>query len=306
MKTMRSVLMVMIVGAALMLIAVFLIPKKEDSILSFRTTLNNIARGHDDYRAAVDAVRRYANDNEGISLREEYRAGAGITGLTIRLKHVRAFIYVSESDRFEIYIAGKKPEKLTIDIHENTLSLIDNTTSLKKYLSIGNNKDEYGVAFGIPKSAALERFDISTGLGELHIDTVAANTLQIEGGIGQTVVRSVFAKNVTISAGIGEIDVKESQFSNAKIEMGIGAFSFEGVLLGKSVIEGGIGSTSLVIHAPRSNYYVRGESGIGTIRVNRQKTHFPLGTEIDAGERDAEHEIYIDGGIGEISIEFDQ
>lgn len=80
--------------------------------------------------------------------------------------------------------------------------------------------------------------------------------------------------------------------------MGVGKFSITSSIIGDSKINAGIGSLELNILEKEENYKIKIDKGIGNIKINGENVTDDI---YGSGERI----IDIEGGIGNINIDFD-
>lgn len=78
----------------------------------------------------------------------------------------------------------------------------------------------------------------------------------------------------------------------------MGEFVFSGKLTGKSEIDSGVGAINIDIMNNKEDYTIDVSKGIGNVTLDGQKL------EMDRVYGTGENYLDIDGGVGEIKIEF--
>ena len=80
--------------------------------------------------------------------------------------------------------------------------------------------------------------------------------------------------------------------------MPLGEFIFSGKLIGKNEIDSGVGKINIDLLDNLENYTIDVDKGIGTVTLNEKKL------EMDRVYGTGKNHLEIDGGIGEIKINF--
>ena len=96
----------------------------------------------------------------------------------------------------------------------------------------------------------------------------------------------------------GKTELKSCKINNLKANLGMGEFTFSGILTGKSEIDSGVGAINIDLMNNKKNYTVDVSKGLGNVTLDGQKL------EMDRVYGSGENYLDIDGGIGEIKIDF--
>ena len=96
----------------------------------------------------------------------------------------------------------------------------------------------------------------------------------------------------------GKTELNSCEINNLKANLGIGEFVFSGKLTGKNKIDSGIGAIKISLMDNKNNYTINVSKGLGSVTLDGQKL------EMDRVYGTGENYLDIDGGIGEIKIEF--
>lgn len=105
---------------------------------------------------------------------------------------------------------------------------------------------------------------------------------------------------VRLKVELGKASILSGKIDDLNLDMGIGSVEITSVITGNSKIDAGIGNLDLRIQDNKENYTIESDSGIGNIKID--------GTKIsdDSKYGNGKNIIKIDGGIGNIDIEFNK
>lgn len=253
--------------------------------------------------------------------------GGGVTAiLTVTgVKSLKTEIEENKAQlsQLEEYIpADKSPEKLLIEVgaantviekgeefalryagasfnfHENEgkLEIESNEGSL---FSFGGTTGQLIIT--VPEKMSFKKVEISAGAGDIHIESLICDNLDLDLGAGQVIVDSIRVnKDANIDGGAGEITVADGDITNADISLGVGKAEIISRLRGNSTVEAGVGDTKLTLRGEKENYTITAETGIGDFRVD--------GERVSDGEiiGDGENIVEIEGGIGAVRVLFEE
>lgn len=154
----------------------------------------------------------------------------------------------------------------------------------------------------IPENMAqIDEIKISTGAGKINIEKLNAQSLYLELGAGDVhIENAIVTKEAKIDGGVGKNEFKSSEINNLKANLGVGGFSFEGKLTGKNKIDSGVGAIDISLNGKKENYTVDVNKGLGNITIDGQKV------EKEGTYGNGENYIEIDGGIGEIKLNYNE
>lgn len=154
----------------------------------------------------------------------------------------------------------------------------------------------------IPENMAqIDEIKISTGAGKINIEKLNAQSLYLELGAGDVYIENVIVtKEAKIDGGVGKNEFKSCEINNLKANLGVGGFVFDGKLIGKNKIDSGVGSIDISLMGKKENYTVGVDKGVGNITIDGQKV------EKEGTYGNGENYIEIDGGIGEIKLNYNE
>ena len=147
---------------------------------------------------------------------------------------------------------------------------------------------------------AIDETKIQTGAGKINIEKLNTQSLYLELGAGDVYIENVIATGETkIDGGVGKTELKSCEINNLKANLGMGEFTFSGKLTGKSKIDSGVGTINIDLIDNKNNYKIDVSKGLGNVTLDGQKL------ETDRVYGIGENYLDIDGGIGEIKIDFE-
>ncbi len=147
---------------------------------------------------------------------------------------------------------------------------------------------------------AIDETKIQTGAGKINIEKLNTQSLYLELGAGDVYIENVIATGETkIDGGVGKTELKYCEINNLKANLGMGEFTFSGKITGKSEIDSGVGAINIDLIDNKNNYKIDVSKGLGNVTLDGQKL------ETDRVYGIGENYLDIDGGIGEIKIDFE-
>ena len=225
---------------------------------------------------AVSGITSIKNEIREAKANEEYtvyNVEDGISNISLNLS--TASLAVKQGDSFSVYHGEgfKIKNKKGILYVEDTIKEILNITS------------SHTVIITVPKNKTFGKVTINSGAGSIYIEKLTCDTLDLDLGVGTTDIDYIKVNSkAKIDGGVGAVGVGKSDIS-AK-------------LTGKSDIDAGIGDVKLTLKGGENIYTLRGETGIGAVRVGGEK----LVDDKDMGS--GKNIVDIDGGIGTVRIDF--
>ena len=166
---------------------------------------------------------------------------------------------------------------------------------------LNNNNMSSNLIIYIPEDMiAIDETKIQTGAGKINIEKLNTQSLYLELGAGDVYIENVIATGETkIDGGVGKTELKYCEINNLKANLGMGEFTFSGKLTGKSKIDSGVGAINIDLIDNKNNYKIDVSKGLGNVTLDGQKL------ETDRVYGIGENYLDIDGGIGEIKIDFE-
>ena len=166
---------------------------------------------------------------------------------------------------------------------------------------LNNNNISSNLIIYIPEDMiAIDETKIQTGAGKINIEKLNTQSLYLELGAGDVYIENIIATGETkIDGGVGKAELKSCEINNLKANLGMGEFTFSGKLTGKSKIDSGVGAINIDLVDNKNNYKIDVSKGLGNVTLGGQKL------ETDRVYGIGENYLDIDGGIGEIKIDFE-
>ena len=163
-----------------------------------------------------------------------------------------------------------------------------------------NNNKESNLIIYIPRDMiAIDETKIETGAGKINIEKLNTQSLYLELGAGDVYIKNLtVTKEAKIDGGLGRTELKSCEINNLKANLGMGDFVFNGKLTGKNEIDSGVGAIDIDLMDNKGNYKINVSKGLGNVTIDGQKL------EMDRVYGTGENYLDVDGGIGEIKIEF--
>lgn len=166
----------------------------------------------------------------------------------------------------------------------------------KKWFS---NYEEKELILYLPEDIEFKKVKINTGAGKIDIENLNTENLEFELGAGETEIQKLtVSKECEIDGGAGKLSIRESVINDLDLDMGVGEINLTSSLTGKNEINAGVGNLNIDLQGERESYKIQADKGLGAIKIDEN--------EISNGETfgNGENYIEVDGGIGNIDIDF--
>ena len=151
----------------------------------------------------------------------------------------------------------------------------------------------------LPENIEFEKVKIATGAGKIDIETLKTEKLAFELGAGETKIQDLkVLKECEIDGGAGKISILNGTINDLNLDMGVGEVNLTSNLTGKNEINAGVGSLNIDLQGEKDSYKIQANKGLGSIKID--------GKELPDGESfgNGENYIEVDGGVGNIKIDF--
>lgn len=219
---------------------------------------------------------------------QTYTVGDDIASLTVDV--AAAELEVKTGDGFSV---ESNLKKLDVE-NKNGCLLIEEQGS-----RIGVHSNDAVVKVTIPADAVFEKVSITTGAGSVRLDRLDTDRLVLELGAGEVSIGSLVAtEGSSISGGAGKITVSDGALANLELDMGVGELNLTSALNGDCDLNMGVGNADITLIGSLQGYTIELDKGIGDATVAGVK----LGDDVEYGN--GPHRLDIDGGVGNVTIEF--
>ena len=214
-----------------------------------------------------------------------------VTTLKIDLAYTN--LDIKTGDDFKVETNNSK---ITFEENNGSVKIKEENRNL-----LNNNNMSSNLIIYIPEDMiAIDETKIQTGAGKINIEKLNTQSLYLELGAGDVYIENVIATGKTkIDGGVGKTELKSCEINNLKANLGMGEFTFSGKLTGKSKIDSGVGAINIDLIDNKNNYKIDVSKGLGNVTLDGQKL------ETDRVYGIGENYLDIDGGIGEIKIDFE-
>ncbi len=145
----------------------------------------------------------------------------------------------------------------------------------------------------------LDEIKISAGAGEVLLDGVSSSSLDLDQGAGFLKITNSTFYDTHIDGGAGRIVIENSALRNLDLDTGAGEVSINASLTGKNEIDCGVGSVTVFVQGAKDDYQLYLEKGLGVVTLNKEQVSgdYRFGNGI--------HSLHIEGGVGNISLDFE-
>lgn len=198
----------------------------------------------------------------------------------------------------------KTGDSFKVETNNSKISFIENNGSVKikeeKYNWSKNHDNASELIIYLPEDMiAIDETKIEAGAGTINIEKLNTQGLYLELGAGDVHIENIMAtQEAKIDGGLGKTELKSCEINNLKANLGMGEFVFSGKLTGKNEVDSGVGTINIDLLDSSENYTINVDKGIGSVTLDGKKL------EMDRVYGTGENYLDIDGGIGEIKINF--
>lgn len=198
----------------------------------------------------------------------------------------------------------KTGDSFKVETNNSKISFMDNNGNIKiKEENHGffmNKNYASDLVIYIPENMIdFDEVKIETGAGKINIQSLNTQGLYLELGAGDVYIENlIVTKEAKIDGGVGKTEIKSCEINNLKANLGVGTFDLNGKLTGKSKVDSGVGAININLIDNLENYMIDVSKGLGSVTLDGNKI------EMDRIYGTGENYLSVDGGIGEIKIDF--
>ena len=198
----------------------------------------------------------------------------------------------------------KTGDSFKVETNNSKITFSNDNGSVKikeeKYDWSKNHDNASELIIYIPEDVIVfDETNIEAGAGNINIENLNTQGLYLELGAGDVHIENIIAtQEAKIDGGLGRTELKSCEINNLKANLGMGEFVFSGKLTGKNEVDSGIGTINIELLDGLENYTIDVEKGIGSVTLDGKKL------DMDRVYGTGENYLDIDGGIGEIKINF--
>lgn len=218
---------------------------------------------------------------------------------SIDIDHSLGKLIIKTSDSDEVIVETTNvTDEFKIKLKDNGELYIQDE---KEFFSVfGNNigKNRKIVIY-LPEDFIADKVDIDAGAGNIEIENLTARKFVLNAGFGNVDGEGIIADSCSLESGVGNVSLSKVDFKHFDVEGGVGNIKVDGVLLGKTSVESGVGNIRLIVRGNINDYNISTEKGIGSVKVDGN------GVNLINGNNNASNFMTIEGGIGNIDIDFE-
>lgn len=157
---------------------------------------------------------------------------------------------------------------------------------------------ETRVIITLPPEFFFKNVDMDIGAGEVSIETLWCETLELDLGTGNCSIDSLaVTRRADIDGGAGMLRIDGGSISDLDLDMGVGGLDLTAALLGNTDLDMGVGNVDLNILGDERDYRLDIDKGLGSVHIGERL--FSGGVLGNGTNR-----VDIDGGIGDIDVVF--
>lgn len=196
---------------------------------------------------------------------------------------------ISTGDKFEY---STNNEYIKVDQKDGKIVIKETLTSIPK-------SSDFKLNVTIPADRSFDVVSISTGAGDVTVDSLTARDFDFEIGAGDVTINNLAVTGeAEIDCGAGELNINNASLNNLELNSGVGEINITSLFTGDCEINSGIGEVNVNAVGSAQDYTVSVSKGAGDVTVNGTKVS--RDTTVGSGQ----NKIELNGGIGEASISF--
>ena len=237
---------------------------------------------------AVASVPLLVSDGDGIGEMKTYAVTEAVKNLEIDLSGAR--LEIKTGDRFAVESDHKY---LKVENADGTLAIKEDRPAFGFY------SEGAQVTLMIPDNFTFDKAAVSTGAGTVKIDTLSSQRLSLDLGAGEVDIGTLTATTrASINSGAGELRIGGGELAGLDLNIGVGEADLESRLTGNCSIDYGVGELNLTLTGTPDDYCITLDKGVGKATLDGAK----MSDDVVYGGGEAS--IEIDGGVGDMKIEF--
>lgn len=180
-----------------------------------------------------------------------------------------------------------------------TSNVTEDKLTLKEKKKLWFSKKNSELIITIPSSYVFEQVKINSEVGNITIHDLMTQDLSLDLGAGIVQIYNLTVlKKAEIDGGAGSIEIANGKIHNLDLDLGVGKTSLTASLSGNSEINAGIGEVHITLLGVSDDYQLLVNKGLGTVTIDKQEV------KNDTIYGNGENKVTVDGGIGNMQIEF--
>lgn len=218
-----------------------------------------------------------------------------IRDLDMTLRSCELQVSPSEDDQIRLEIEDGQEKHFSVRQKGGALSINDSRKNKNHLKAIRVNLQ-------IPEDYVFQSVSMTLGAGNVRLERLAANEIDIEGGAGKIEAETLIAKDeLNAEIGAGDFYIKSASLGETDIECGVGKFEIGSCELnGDADISGGVGDVNIGIIGEKEDYNYELSCGLGELAVfDDSYTSLGKDKEID---NDAPYTLSLECGVGRVNV----
>ena len=119
----------------------------------------------------------------------------------------------------------------------------------------------------LPMNTCYEEIKAELGAGQMNLDNLSANTMEVEIGAGQVVANGLIAENLTLGVGAGDVVLEESILKELELEVGAGNCEIAGRIDGNVKANCAAGNIVVEVDGKESDFNYDMQCAVGKIQI---------------------------------------
>jgi len=186
------------------------------------------------------------------------------------------------------------------DKNDNELTIFGFDIPLGTWTT-GTSVDSTNIVLTIPKDFVAENLKIKIDAGTMKADNLTAEEADIHVSAGYCRMNNLTVENESFfSVNAGELNIDNINANNVNMECGVGNLVATGIISGDSYVKNDIGNIDLNMNGREENYNYSVDCGIGTVIINENR-YSGVNSKTTKND-DAENSFTLDCGIGKITL----
>lgn len=213
--------------------------------------------------------------------------------VTDNIKHIEI-----EGDAVDFKIVTGKA--FSVETNLDGIVFFENNGTLTVKAKDYSENDNVTVCINIPSGTVFNEVSVELGAGDIYIEELSCQHLELEVGACDTVINSLYVSGeADINGGAGDITINDGEISNLELKIGVGNLELKSELKGESNMEFGVGNANITLLGEKSDYSFEISKGIGELLVDG----VAINEDSDYGS--GKSKVEIDSGIGDTKILFE-
>lgn len=223
-------------------------------------------------------------------------------------------VFIEKGERFSLIAENIKPDDLIYEIKNETLTIKSKNPSSNKidflffHINVPGfnyfNQKKPVIYLYIPEDALFDSIYLEGNVGNINIGTLSCANFKSEGNIGNLTLSELTAEKAELLGGVGNKNISGIINGDCFIDAGVGNTGYKGSIGGNIKIDGGVGNVNITLDSSVEEYVINADRGVGIIKIDDKGIFTGDEDNANLEGNGALRNIYIDGGIGNISFEF--